>query len=120
MINIYWWLFPRDGRAGWYVTTCGMQAVFSWFCLMINTPPLEYFIIKYFFRSADINKEIIFLRTNPSEVKHLAVGDGGLAMLEMATVHMEGLMCVRGFDVQVSLNSSVLEVNPCVQRTDLF
>ena len=49
-------------------------------------------------------EEIFFLRTDPSEMEHLAIGGGGLAMLRMVTVHAEELVCVHGYDMQVSLN----------------
>ena len=38
----------------------------------------------------------------------------------MATVHPEILVPVRGFDMQVSLNPAIFEVDPCVEEGYLF
>ena len=65
-------------------------------------------------------KEVILLQPNPLETERLAVVDGIFAMLRMATFHVEELMFVHGFDMQVSLHLSVFEVDPCVQETDLL
>ena len=47
-------------------------------------------------------------------------GNGGFTMSGMATVGLEVLVRVRGFYMQVGLESAVLYVDPCVQKYDFL
>ena len=64
--------------------------------------------------------KIFFLQTDLSEVEHLAVWNGGLAMERVATVQAEILMFVRGFSLKVCTNLAILEVDRHVQKRSLF
>ena len=52
---------------------------------------------------------MLFLRTNSLEVKRLAVRDRDFAMVWVAAVYWEVLVCVCGLDMQVSTNLAIFQ-----------
>ena len=65
-------------------------------------------------------QESFLLRTDSSKAEHLAVGGGCFVMSRMATVHVQILVLVCGFDTQVGLSMAVLQVDHCVEEGYLF
>ena len=51
--------------------------------------------------------KILLLRANASESERLAERDGSFTVYRVATVYAEILVFVRGFNMQVSLDSAV-------------
>ena len=49
----------------------------------------------------------LFLQANASESERLTKRDGSFTVYQVATVHAEILVFVRGFDMQVSLDSAI-------------
>ena len=64
--------------------------------------------------------KMFILQTNLSEVKHLTIRDQGFEMLWVATIHLEVLMCFRGFDMQISADLAVPQVVPRVEEGHFF
>ena len=64
--------------------------------------------------------KLLFLRTDSSEAKRLTVRDREFAMLWMAAIHLEVLMCVCELDVQVRADLSIRQVDPRVEEGHFF
>ena len=84
--------------------------------MLLAVAPLQ----EVFFEFAGPLDEVFLLQTDSSEAEGLAVRDGFLAVLGMATIHTEILVFVRGFDMQVSLDPVILQVDPCVEEGDVL
>ena len=50
----------------------------------------------------------------------LAIKEQSFAMMRMATIHLEVLMCVCGLDMQVSTYQAIPQVDPCIEECDFF
>ena len=64
--------------------------------------------------------KMFILRRDLSEVKRLTIMDRGFAMLWVATMHSEVLVCGRGLDMQVSADLAIPQVYPCVKEGHFF
>ena len=55
-----------------------------------------------------------FLQTNTLESEHLAVGDGSFAVYWVITIHPKVQVFARGFNMQLSSDLGIFEVDGCV------
>ena len=77
--------------------------------LLIVTPQK-----KVLFKFARPIPKNLFLQTNTSELERLALGDGSVAVYRVTTIHPKVLVFVCGFNMQVSPDLAVFEVDGCV------
>ena len=75
---------------------------------------------KILFHYASFLIKIFFLQTDSLEAERLAVRNGGLAMERVATVHVEVLVFVRGFSVEVCIDLAIRDLHRCVQKHYVF
>ena len=47
-------------------------------------------------------------------MEHLTVRDGSLAGFRVAVIHAEELMCILGFNMQVSLDAAIDQGDCCI------
>ena len=73
-----------------------------------------------FFKFAGPLVKLTLLRTNSSEAERLAVRNRDFAMMWVAAIHPEILMCVRGFDVQVSAYQAIPQADLRVEEGDFI
>ena len=66
---------------------------------------------KMLFKFAGSILKNLFLRANASESERLAIRDGSFTVNGVATIHAKILMFVRGFDMQVSPDPAVFQVD---------
>ena len=66
---------------------------------------------KILFKFAGPILENLFLRTNMLELEHLAVRDKSFRVYKVATVHVKMLVSVCGFNVQVSPDPAIFQVD---------
>ena len=97
-------VLQKEVKIGWLVTSKGMQADFS-----IVTPQR-----KVLFKFLGPIPKSLFLRTNTSELERLAVANGGFAVYGVATIHVKVVVFVCGFNMQVSPDPAVIQVDGCV------
>ena len=64
-----------------------------------------------FFKFTGPLLKVTFLRTNLPEAECLTIQNRGFAMMWVATIHTEVLMCVRGLDMQVGAYQAVPQVD---------
>ena len=73
-----------------------------------------------FFEFAGPLLELTLLRTDSSEAERLAVRNRDFAMMWVAAIHPEILMCVRGFDVQVSAYQTIPQEDLRIEQGDFI
>ena len=66
------------------------------------------------FKPAGPNLKNLFLQTNSSESERLAVRDGSFTVYKVATVDVKNLVSVCGFNMQVSPDPAIFQVDSCV------
>ena len=64
--------------------------------------------------------KLTLLQTDSSEAERLAVQNRDFAMMWVAAIHPEILMCVHGFDVQVSAYQAVPQVHFRIKEGNLI
>ena len=73
-----------------------------------------------FLEFAGLLLKMFMLRTDQSEAQRLTIRDRSLAMLWVATIHSEVLVCVRGLDMHDSADLAVNQVYPRVEEGNFF
>ena len=135
----------NSGKIGWYVTTSGNWADFSWLgcnCKQESHKIWKQFSLKIMsslwislftccsryclpFNRCFLISRVLFWRCsfsekNSLEAKCLTRRDRGFAMLWMSALHSKVLMCVCELDAQVSANLAVPQVDHCVKEGHFF
>ena len=69
---------------------------------------------KILFELAGFIFKYLFLQENESESEQLAIGDRSFIVKRMATIHVKVMVFVRGFNMQVSSDLAIFQVDSCV------
>ena len=60
--------------------------------------------------------KLTFLQTDSSEAESLTIRNRDFAMMWVATIKREVLMCVHGLDMQVGAYQAIPQVDSCIEE----
>ena len=78
--------------------------------------PNAHCILHLFAACHNLTKQVMLFKANPVKVKSLTIGKGGFAVIRIATVGTNILVCVHCLHLHFSLDGAVPYVDPCVQK----